>query len=51
LFLPERAAARLLDFFRESGMALPGLIVAWVAYGYVFRAVWPVALRLLFHGL
>ena len=48
VFLPERAAERLLEFFHSPGMALGGLIVAWYGYGYVFRLAFPVALHYLF---
>jgi Zn-dependent protease len=48
VFLPERAALRLMEFYQESGMGLVGLIVAWAVYGYVFRFVVPFALALLF---
>ena len=48
LFLPERAAMRLLDFFRSPGMALVGLFLAWYLYGHLFRLAFPVAVHLLF---
>lgn len=48
LILPERTAVRLLDFYRESGMAFMGIVLAWLAYGRVFRWVAPKAVGLLF---
>ncbi len=48
VFLPERAAGRLQEFFRSSGLALAGLLLAWVAYGYVFRVAFPLAVHVLF---
>jgi Zn-dependent protease len=51
LFLPEKMALRLFDLFRESGMAFMGIVVAWLAYGYVFHWVAPVAVDLLFFNM
>jgi Zn-dependent protease len=48
LFLPEQAALRLMDFFQGSGMGLLGILLAWVVYGYIFRWLAPIAVRLLF---
>ncbi len=48
LLLPEKSAVRLMDFFRESGMAFIGIVVAWLAYGYVFHWVARIAVSLLF---
>lgn len=51
LFLPEKTAVRLFDFFRESGMAFMGIVLAWLAYGYVFRWLAPIAVSLLFFNM
>jgi len=48
VILPEQMAVRLLDFYRNSGMGFAGIILAWIVYGYVFRWVAPMALRILF---
>ena len=48
VLLPKQAAARVLEFFHSSGMALFGLLLAWYGYGYVFRFVFPLAVRILF---
>jgi Zn-dependent protease len=48
VFLPEKTAVRLLDFYRESGLAFAGILLAWLAYGYVFRWVAPIAIHFLF---
>jgi Zn-dependent protease len=50
VLLPERTAVRLMDLIHGSGLGLIGLLLAWFAFGYVFRAVAPIALRLLFLG-
>jgi Zn-dependent protease len=48
VFLPEKTAVRLMDFFQESGMGFLGIVLAWVVYGYVFRWLWPIAVHVLF---
>ncbi len=48
LFLPETTAVRLFDFLRESGLALPGLLVAWAIFNKLFPSVLRFALRLLY---
>jgi len=48
LLLPEQTAVRLLDFYRESGLAFAGILIAWIAYKYVFAWVAPIAVHLLF---
>ena len=48
LLLPQQAAVRLMDFYRESGLAFAGILIAWIAYKYVFAWVAPIAIHLLF---
>jgi Zn-dependent protease len=48
LLLPEQAAVRLMDFYRASGLAFAGILIAWIAYKYVFAWVAPMAVHLLF---
>jgi len=48
LFLPEKTAVQLMDFYRGSGMAFMGIVIAWLAYGRVFRWLAPKAVELLF---
>lgn len=48
LLLPEKTAVRLLDFYRESGWAFLGILLAWLAYGRLFRWLAPRAVELLF---
>jgi Zn-dependent protease len=48
VFLPVRAALRLMEFFQSPGMALAGLLLAWYGYGYIFRLAFPIAVHLLF---
>jgi len=51
LVLPEKTAVRLLDFYRGSQMAFMGIVLAWLAYGAVFRWLAPRAVGLLFMNL
>jgi len=51
LFLSEQGALRLMDFYQRSGMAFIGLVVAWVAYGYIFNWVAHIAVSLLLYHL
>ena len=48
LFLPEKQALRLLDFYSQSGMAFFGIVAAWIGYGYIFQWLAPIAVHLLF---
>ncbi|HTQ85968.1 MAG TPA: site-2 protease family protein [Candidatus Solibacter sp.] len=50
LLLPKKTAVRLLDLYRESGMALMGIVLAWLAYGKVFQWLAPKAIDLLLTG-
>jgi Zn-dependent protease len=50
IFLPEETAVRLLDFYRTSGLAFAGILLAWISYRYVFQWVAPRAIHLLFLG-
>jgi Zn-dependent protease len=47
LLLPEQVAVRLMDFYRTSGLAFAGILIAWIAYKYVFAWVAPIAVHLL----
>ena len=48
VFLPEKTAVRLLDFYRGSSMGFMGILLAWLVYGKVFHWLAPVAVDLLF---
>lgn len=50
LLMPERAAARFLEATREGTFQIAGLVLAWYAFGYVFRPVFLTALNLLYPG-
>jgi len=49
LLMSERAALRFLDFTQSFGFI--GLLIAWFAYGELFRFVYPLALNLLYPGI
>ena len=48
LFMSENTARRYLDWLRQSGYAMLGLIVAWYAFDRIFAVVFPFALHLLY---
>jgi len=50
IFLPEETAARMMNFYLSSGFSFAGILVAWIAYKYVFQWVAPRAVHLLFLG-
>jgi Zn-dependent protease len=51
LFMGEDTAHHYLDWVRQSGYAMLGLIVAWYAFDRIFGAIFTVALRLLYPGI
>jgi Zn-dependent protease len=51
VLMPEEKALRYLDWTRDSGFALLGLIVAWSVFGRVFDRIFLLALRLLYPGI
>ena len=51
LFLPERAAQRMMDFLHQPTWSILGLLVAWKLFGHVFWPAWSVGVRILFAGL
>lgn len=48
LLLPEEAARRFRSFFATSGLALVGLIAAWMLFGEVFPPIYWAAIGLLY---
>ena len=50
LVMPQRAAERYMDFMRQPGFALLGLLVAWKLFGQIFWPVWIAAAELLYAG-
>ena len=51
VLMPEQKALRYLDWTRDSGYALLGLIVAWTVYGRMFNRIFLLGLRLLYPGI
>jgi Zn-dependent protease len=51
VFMPEGTAHRYLDWVRQSGYAMMGLIVAWYAFDRIFDPIFKLALRLLYPGI
>lgn len=50
LLMPERAASRFMEATREGTFQVAGLLVAWYAFGYVFRPLFLLAINLLYPG-
>jgi len=48
LLMSERRALRFLDWSREQAFGFLGILIAWLAYGRLFRYVFPLALNLLY---
>jgi Zn-dependent protease len=52
LLLSDRATARYQEFlWRQPGLALLGILVAWQVFGYVFRPLFLFAVNLLYPGV
>lgn len=50
LLMSQRTALRFLDWSQHSGLGLPGLIIAWLLFGRIFRYVFLFALNVLYPG-
>ena len=50
LFLSESATLKFLDFVRQPGFGLIGLLIAWNLFGYIFGPVFRVGVSLLYFG-
>jgi Zn-dependent protease len=48
LLMPENTALRYLDWTRESGFAMLGLLIAWTAFDRIFNVIFTLALQLLY---
>ena len=48
LLMKESMALRYLDFLQQGTFGMIGLVIAWVAYGRIFNAVFFLGLRLLY---
>jgi Zn-dependent protease len=51
LILPESAALAFLNFMRQPGFSLLGLVIAWRAFDYVFPPVYSVALQVFYFSV
>jgi Zn-dependent protease len=51
LLMPERAGLRFLDWTRNSGYGLLGMLIAWVVYGRIFGYIFGIAQLALYHNL
>ncbi|MEM8930949.1 MAG: site-2 protease family protein [Acidobacteriota bacterium] len=51
LVMPERLALRYLDFMRQPGFGLLGLVLAWRLFGELFSPLWTLALTVLYPGM
>ncbi len=50
LLMPENAGRQFLNWSRTGGFALIGLVIAWYAFGQIFRYVFHFGLMLLYAG-
>ena len=50
LFLPDSMTLKFLDFVRQPGFGLIGLLVAWNLFGYLFGPVFRFSVGLLYAG-
>jgi Zn-dependent protease len=50
LFLSERATRKFIDFVRQPGWGLIGLIIAWNLFGQIFQPIFIAGVRLLYIG-
>ena len=50
LFLSERATLKFIDFMRQPGFGLIGLIIAWNLFGRIFYPIFGAGVRLLYFG-
>jgi hypothetical protein len=48
--MPENAGRQFLNWSRTGGFALIGLVIAWYAFGQIFRYVFHFGLMLLYAG-
>jgi Zn-dependent protease len=51
LLMSEQAALRFYEFSRQPGFMMVGLLIAWNAFGYIFRPIFLGAVSLLYPGL
>ena len=50
LFLSEQATLKFIDFMRQPGFGLIGLIIAWNLFGRIFQPIFIGGVRLLYFG-
>jgi Zn-dependent protease len=51
LILPESVALAFVNFMRQPGFSLLGLVVAWRAFDYVFPPVYSAALQVFYFSV
>lgn len=51
IFMSEEKAREFLGWFRESGLGMMGIVLAWVVFGRIFSVVFSVALNVLYAGI
>jgi Zn-dependent protease len=50
ILMSERTALRFLDFIRQPGFQMAGMIAAWLLFGKLFDPIFTLALNLLYPG-
>lgn len=50
ILMSERTALRFLDFIRQPGFQMAGMIAAWLLFGRLFDPIFTLALNLLYPG-
>lgn len=51
ILMSEDKARSFLDFFRQPGSAMMGIVVAWVLFGRIFGAMFTVVLNVLYYPI
>lgn len=50
ILMSEQTALRFLEFIRQPGFQMAGMIIAWLVFGRLFNPIFTVALNLLYPG-
>jgi len=51
ILMSEDGARNFLDWFRQPGFGMMGLVLAWILFGRIFAVIWTVALNVLYTGI
>lgn len=51
ILMSEDGARNFLDWFRQPGFGMMGIVLAWIVFGEIFSVIWTVALNTLYTGI